>query len=105
MYPTGELNHLAARKSVLRARIALNRFRVAEDCSRVAPPLRLVDRVLAIWRGMRPILPLLAAPLGWWAARSGAARMKVPAALLRWGMLANAALRGWRAWEEHAGRR
>ena len=85
MYPDRELTRLAARKAALRRDIALRRAQCAAAAARVAQPLEWLDRMLAFWRRLSPLVKFAALPLGFLLKRSLAPRIRVLGALLRWG--------------------
>lgn len=64
MYPRRELSELAARKALLQARIAVHRAQCLDAAEEIARPLALVDRGLALWRRVSPMVKLLTAPAG-----------------------------------------
>lgn len=64
MYPTAELTALAQRKTLLRARISLNRLRCVVLAGEVVRPLNWIDRMVAQWRKISPMAKLAAVPLG-----------------------------------------
>ena len=64
MYPTGELDRLAQRKTILRARIAVRRYECVIAGAALARPIEAVDRALATWHRIAPFLKLLAVPAG-----------------------------------------
>jgi hypothetical protein len=63
MYPSGELNGLAARKEFLRARIAVRRAECAQAAHQIARPIALIDRGLERWRRISPIVRAVGLPL------------------------------------------
>ena len=85
MYPDRELTRLAAYKAALRRDIALRRAQCAEAAARVAQPLEWLDRMLAFWRRLSPLVKFAALPLGFLLKRSLAPRTRVLGTLLRWG--------------------
>ena len=85
MYPDRELTRLAAYKAALRRDIALRRAQCAEAAARVAQPLEWLDRMLAFWRRLSPLVKFVALPLGFLLKRSLAPRTRVLGTLLRWG--------------------
>ena len=85
MYPDRELTRLAAYKAALRRGIALRRAQCAEAAARAAQPLEWLDRGLAFWRRLSPLVKYAAPPLGFLLKRSLAPRTRVLGALLRWG--------------------
>lgn len=64
MYPAAELDALARRKAVLRARISLDRLRVVALSAEVARPINWLDRALVQWRKISPFAKFAAVPLG-----------------------------------------
>ena len=64
MYPRGQLTELAARKTLLQARIAVRRWECAAAMVEIARPLAFVDRGVAAWRRISPIVKVLAIPAG-----------------------------------------
>ncbi len=69
MYPSGQLSELAARKTILQARIAVRRWECAVAAVELARPIAAVDRGVAAWHQLLPIVKLLAVPVGVWLAR------------------------------------
>jgi hypothetical protein len=63
MYPTGELGHLAARKELLQARIALRREESRVAMVRLSRPVALVDDWLERWRKISPLMKVVGVPL------------------------------------------
>lgn len=85
MYPQRELALVAARKNLLRKKIAQRRSQVADDFRRIAKPLAWLDRVVAWWRTIPTIAKLAAVPLGLvLMKRTFFRRQKMLAPLLRW---------------------
>jgi hypothetical protein len=64
MYPRGQLAELAAKKTLLQARIAVRRWECAAAAAQIAKPIALIDRGLAAWRRISPIVKVLAIPAG-----------------------------------------
>ncbi len=85
MYPDRELTRLAAYKAALRRGIALRRAQCAVAAARVAQPLEWLDRMLAFWRRLSPLVKFAALPLGFLLKRSLAPRTRILGTLLRWG--------------------
>ena len=85
MYPDRELTRLAAYKAALRRGIALRRAQCAVAAARVAQPLEWLDRMLAFWRRLSPLVKFVALPLGFLLKRSLAPRTRILGTLLRWG--------------------
>jgi hypothetical protein len=83
MYPTAELNELARRKIVLRARVGASRLVCVTYAAEVARPIGLVDRVVTQWRRISPAMKLLALTLGFVLRRKWRARQVRKASTLR----------------------
>ena len=64
MYPAAELNDLAARKAVVRARVSVDRLRCATYAADAARPLQLLDRVITQWKRIPPFAKIAVLPLG-----------------------------------------
>ncbi|MEO7599369.1 MAG: hypothetical protein ABIV50_10580 [Opitutus sp.] len=64
MYPAAELNALARRKAILRARISLDRLRMVALSAEVVRPINWLDRVIVQWRKISPFAKFAALPLG-----------------------------------------
>ena len=64
MYPHGELNRLAARKTLLQARIAVRRLECTLAVVEIARPFAWIDRALQTWHRVSPMLKMLGVPLG-----------------------------------------
>lgn len=64
MFPGEELDDLARRKALLQARIALGRFDCVTAAEALGRPIALVDRGVAVWRRISPVVKLLAIPAG-----------------------------------------
>ena len=64
MYPGTELDRLAARKTVLQARITVRRLECTLAVMEIARPLTAIDRGLATWHRISPFLKILGVPLG-----------------------------------------
>lgn len=63
MYPSGELNRLAARKALVRLRIDGNRWQCAETGAQLMRPVELLDRGLGYWRALSPLVKIAGVPL------------------------------------------
>lgn len=63
MYPAGELNRLAVRRSLLSRRIDLRRRQCAEHGAKLVQPLKWLDRMLGTWRRISPVAKVLGPPL------------------------------------------
>jgi hypothetical protein len=94
MYGRREMMGLGARKADLRRRIALTRLHCAQDATEALRPVEWLDRMLAFWHGLSPLVRLTAVPLGLIAARAVAPRRTLLAALFRWAPVAAGVLRG-----------
>ena len=101
MYPTGKLTELATRKAVLQARIAVRRWECAAAAVELARPVALLDRGIAAWRRISPIVKLLIVPGGlfltqWLRKRNPAAAAKktgkMAAVMAAWPLV----LQGWK---------
>lgn len=97
MYPQGELTRLAAYKVALRRDVALRRAQCAGAAARATQPLAWLDRMLAFWRRLSPLVRFAAVPLGLLVARSVFSRRKILGSLVRWGPLVFGAVRGVRS--------
>lgn len=64
MYPTAELDRLAARKTVLQARITVRRLECTLAVMELTRPLAAIDRAIATWHRISPFLKILGVPLG-----------------------------------------
>jgi hypothetical protein len=86
MYPQRELTQLAARKFTLRRDIALHRAQCVEAAVQMAKPLAWLDRVVAFWRRLSPLVKLavVAVPLGLLVKRKVSPRQNILGLLLRW---------------------
>ena len=85
MYPESELTQLAWHKAALRQRISLQRDVVMSAAIDVARPLLWLDRVVLLWRQIRPFAKLAAIPMVFLAKRALFPRFKLFGSLLRWG--------------------
>ena len=93
MYPSGELSSLAARKALLRVRIAERRWQCIEHGARLARPLAFVDRGLAAWRNVPPVAKAVGIPLIAYLGRRQLAKAGRLAALVKLAPLALRAAR------------
>lgn len=84
MYPDGELKRLARHKEILRERISLRREECAIAAAAAARPLAWLDRVVALWRQIRPLARVAAIPLGLLAKRLFFPRLRLFTSLFRW---------------------
>lgn len=84
MYPQGELNELARTRDRLQSRIAGHRAQCVQAAAGLTPPLALMDRGLALWRNVSPVIKIAAVPLLLFLKHKIAARINVMGSLLRW---------------------
>lgn len=94
MYPERELNRLAFYKAALRRDIALSRAQCAAAAARAAQPIAWLDRAMAFWRRLTPLVPFTAVPLGFLAERTILSRLKIFGSIVRWGPLVYGTVRG-----------
>jgi hypothetical protein len=94
MYPREELTVLATRKAVLLDRIYVRREACVAAAVRVARPIELLDRGVARWRRVSPLVKLAAVPLGFLLRRTLKRRARTLGTLLRWGPIVYTAVRG-----------
>ena len=94
MYPDRELIRLAAHKAALRRDIVLRRAQCVEAAARVAQPLELLDRMLALWRRYAALAQIAAVPLGFLITRTVLPRLKILRSVVRWAPLVFVAMRG-----------
>lgn len=73
-----QLNQLAARKELLRARIGLRRLQTVVIAGELARPLALVDRGIALWRQISPLLKAVGIPLGLLGLKRWFGRSRAP---------------------------
>jgi hypothetical protein len=85
VYPNEELRSLAAGKALLRQRISTRRLECAAEASRLARPIAWIDRALAGWRRLSPLVKMASVPVGLWMGRSRARPLRTAGAVLRWG--------------------
>jgi hypothetical protein len=97
MYPAAELTEIAARKDLLRRRVALRRVAIIIAAQRVARPLRVVDHIAAEWRRLSPLIKLAAVPLGAMLGRKLRGKRRMIGKLMRWGPVLASAWRGFSA--------
>ena len=93
MYWDEELTRIGVHKAALRRSIARNRARCVESVARLARPLALLDRIVAMWRVIRPSIKFGAVPLGLLVTRLALPRRGILRLLVRWGPLAFAVAR------------
>ena len=94
MYPQPQLNRLAADKVELRRGIAFRRAQCAEAAARVARPFDWLDRMLACWRRLSPLVQSTALPLGFLVTRIAFPRRNILGSLVRWSPLIFGAVHG-----------
>jgi hypothetical protein len=94
MYPQRELTRLAAHKTALRHNIALHRAQCAKAAARVAQPFERLDRMVAFWRRLSPLVQFASVPLGFLATRVIFPRRNIPGSLVRWVPLVFGVVRG-----------
>ena len=96
MYPGKELTTLAARKALLRVRIARHRLDCVDSFAQLTRPLALIDRLYDQWKALpswvKAGVPLLglALKLG---RRPRKGKLRVVRTLLRWAPV------GWKLWQ------
>jgi hypothetical protein len=93
MYPQRDLIRLAAYKAALQRDIARHRTACAAAVDRVAQPLELFDRILALWRRISPFAVFAAVPLSFLIQRSYFPRLKILRLIVRWSPLVVTAIR------------
>lgn len=64
MYPSAELTALEVRKIILRQKIAVSRLECVSLAEQASRPIALLDRVIAQWRKISPLMKFAAVPLG-----------------------------------------
>ncbi len=94
MYPRKELIVLARRKAVLLDRICVDRDEVAAAAARLAEPIEMIDGGVERWRRISPMVKLAAIPLGLVLRGVLVRRARKLSAVLRWGPIVFAAVRG-----------
>jgi hypothetical protein len=104
MYPQEELKLLSLKKAALRQRIHVQRAECAAAFTRISRPLQWLDRVIAQWRKLSPMLKLGAVPLVLLLKRWIAPRTRILGSVLRWGPLVYGAVRGFAATRKMAHR-
>jgi len=97
MYPDRELIRLTLHKAALRRRITLRRTECAVAAAAVGQPLAWLDRLLALWRQLSPLLKIAAVPAGFLLGRSVRPRSRLLGTLLRWSPLLVGAWRSFTA--------
>ena len=93
MYPQRELTRLDIYKVALLRDIAINRALCVEAATRVSQPLAWLDRILALWRRLKPLTLFAAVPLGFILKRTAFPHLKILGSLVRWGPLAFATIK------------
>jgi hypothetical protein len=94
MYPQRELSQLAAHKTALQHASALHRAQCAKAAARVAQPFERLDRMMAFWRRLSPLVQFASVPLGFLATRTVFPRRNIIGSLVRWVPLAFGAVCG-----------
>lgn len=84
MYPRRELNDLAAAKILVRQRIAAHRVQCVEAAAVVTTPLAWIDRGVALWRRISPLVKIAAVPLAFLLKRKAAPRTSLVGSVLHW---------------------
>ena len=102
MYPTEELIFLSAKKEALRVRIFMRREECVAAAERAAKPLEIVDRGIAWWHRLNPMVKLAAVPAGLLLKKVLFRRTRIIGTVLRWGPIAFGAIRGFIAARKHA---
>lgn len=64
MYPRGQLSELETRKALLQARIAVRRWECAAAAAEIARPIAFIDRGVALWKRVSPLVKALVIPGG-----------------------------------------
>jgi len=62
MYPRRELAALTDRKAIVQARIDVRRWECAEAVEELSRPIAVVDRGIAAWRKISPLVKLIGLP-------------------------------------------
>jgi len=75
MFPRGELTILAARKEILRLRIAARRAQIQACALRVTRPLGWIDHMLERWRSISPLVRMIVMPAGLFGVRALTTRL------------------------------
>src|SRR5687768_705988 len=81
MYPSGQLSDLSTRKALLRARIAVRRWECAAAAAEIGRPIAIIDRGIALWKRVSPLVKALIIPGGifvaqWFKRRDAGAAAK-----------------------------
>ncbi len=84
MYPGGELIALGRSKAVLRRRITVRRWQCVDAATSASRSLAWVDRLLAGWRRISPLVKLAAVPLVFRFRRPLVRRTRRLATAMRW---------------------
>lgn len=87
MYPQRELKHLDACKVALQQEIARHRTECVVAAQSVLKPLDVLDRFLAAWHSLSPLVIAAVVPLGFLLRRTVSSRRSGLGLLLRWGPL------------------
>jgi len=94
MYPREELTILASRKAVLLERIHGRRLTCAAAATRAARPIAMLDRGMARWRRLSPLVKFAAVPVAFLLKRTVGRRARKLGTLVKWGPVVFAAVRG-----------
>jgi hypothetical protein len=84
MYPSHELDRLAAHKARLRRKIALRRGEWVDVAAYLARPLDWLDRTIAVCRRFLPLTGFAGLPVDYILQRTGLTRIRKVSTLIRW---------------------
>jgi hypothetical protein len=84
MYPGDELKRLALRKTALQTAIGSRRAQCLATAGDVLRPVKWVDRLLAVWDRISPLVKLSALPLGFILQRTSSRALAPLRSLTRW---------------------
>lgn len=79
MFADDQLNELARRKELVRARVGLRRLQMIVTAGELARPVAWIDRGLALWRQFSPLVKTAGIPLGLLGLRRLFQRSRAPA--------------------------
>ncbi len=85
MYPDAELKRLEMYKTALRLRIAIRRLEISLAAAEVERPIVWLDKVVAVWRKLRPLAQFAAIPVALFLKRTLLRNTGIFGTLLRWG--------------------
>jgi len=85
MYPDAELKRLETHKTALRLRIAIRRLEISLAAAEVERPIVWLDKVVAVWRKIRPLAKFAAIPAALLLKRTVLRHTGIFGTLLRWG--------------------